>query len=76
MDDVKTKKFNKFQELFFPIYGYELKKFIPMSLLMFMIVFIYGLVRSLKDYFIHYNTNLWIGSSVRVSNGYGIHGAS
>lgn len=62
MDDVKTKKFNKFQELFFPIYGYELKKFIPMSLLMFMIVFIYGLVRSLKDYFIHYNTNLWIGA--------------
>lgn len=36
MDDVKTKKFNK--ELLFPIYGYELKKFIPMSLLMFMIV--------------------------------------
>lgn len=24
MDDVKTKKFNKFQELFFPIYGYEI----------------------------------------------------
>lgn len=55
-------KFNKFQEMFFPIYKYELKKFIPMSLLMFGIVFIYHLVANLKSFFILYNANLWIGA--------------
>ncbi len=62
MTDSKIPKLNKFQEMFFPVYRYELKKFIPMSLLMFGVVFIYHLVRNLKDNFIHYNSHLWIGA--------------
>ncbi len=45
-------EFNKFQSIFWPIHGYELKKFLPMSLLMFCILFVYTMVRDLKDVFI------------------------
>ena len=62
MTDNKPREFNKFQEFIFPIHKHELKKFIPMTLLMFGIVFVYHLVRSLKDVFIHYNANLWLGA--------------
>ncbi len=41
-------KFNKFQEVVFPIHVYELKKFLPMSFMMLCILFIYTLIRDLK----------------------------
>lgn len=51
----KSKEFSKLQQIFWPIYGYELKKFLPMSMLMFCILFVYAMVRNLKDTFIqHY----------------------
>lgn len=48
---VSTEKpeFNKFQAAVWPIHGYEMKKFLPMSLMMFCILFVYTLVRDLKD---------------------------
>lgn len=49
---VKEPEFNKFQQILWPIHGYELKKFLPMSLLMFCILFVYTMVRDLKDVFI------------------------
>ncbi len=42
-------EFNKFQAAVWPIHGYEMKKFLPMSLMMFFILFVYTLVRDLKD---------------------------
>lgn len=45
-------EFNKFQQILWPIHNYELKKFLPMSLLMFCILFVYTMVRDLKDVFI------------------------
>ena len=42
-------EFNKFQSMFWPIHGYEMKKFLPMSFLMFFILFVYTMVRDLKD---------------------------
>lgn len=47
-----VKEFNKFQQLIWPIHGYELKKFLPTSFLMFCILFVYTMVRDLKDVFI------------------------
>ncbi len=44
--------FNKFQQLLWPVHGYELKKFLPISFLMFCILFVYTMVRDLKDVFI------------------------
>lgn len=49
-ENVGTKpEFNKFQAAVWPIHGYEMKKFLPMSLMMFCILFVYTLVRDLKD---------------------------
>ncbi len=62
MLESQTKKFNKFQELVFPIHKYELKKFLPMSILMFCLAFIYNLARNLKDWFIQYSSHLWVGA--------------
>lgn len=56
------KEFNKFQELIWPIHNYELKKFLPMSFLMFFILFVYTLVRDLKDIFVQYHTHIWAGA--------------
>lgn len=56
------KKFSKFREFIFPIYRHELKKFLPMSFLLFCILFVYALSNGLKDLFVQYNTNLWIGA--------------
>lgn len=51
----ESKEFGKLQQIFWPIHGYELKKFLPMSMLMFCILFVYAMVRNLKDTFIqHY----------------------
>lgn len=46
---VEKPEFNKFQAAVWPIHGYEMKKFLPMSLMMFCILFVYTLVRDLKD---------------------------
>lgn len=51
---VQEPEFNKFQQFLWPIHGYELKKFLPMSLLMFCILFVYTMVRDLKDVFVQY----------------------
>lgn len=59
MIENNTREFNKFQEIFFPIHKHELKKFLPMSFLMFLILFVYNLTRSLKDLFVQYSTTLW-----------------
>ncbi len=56
------KEFNKFQELIWPIHNYELKKFLPMSFLLFFILFVYTLVRDLKDIFVQYHTHMWAGA--------------
>ena len=45
-------EFNKIQSLLWPVHGYEMKKFLPMSILMFCILFVYTMVRDLKDVFI------------------------
>ncbi len=45
-------EFNKFQQLLWPIHNFELKKFLPMSFLMFCILFVYTMVRDLKDVFV------------------------
>lgn len=44
--------FNRFQAFWWPIHAYELKKFLPMCFLMFCILFVYSMVKDLKDVFI------------------------
>ncbi len=51
-DTAKKPEFNKLQQILWPIHNYELKKFLPTSLLMFCILFVYTMVRDLKDVFI------------------------
>ena len=58
----QPKEFNKFQELIWPIHNYELKKFLPMSFLMFFILFVYTVVRDMKDVLVQYHTNMWAGA--------------
>ncbi len=62
MSDAQTKEFGRLQAFIFPIHTYELKKFLPMSFLMFFILFIYTLVRDMKDILVQYHTNLWDGA--------------
>ncbi len=47
--------FGKIREFFWPIHSFELKKFIPMSLLMFCILFVYTMVRDIKDNLVQYH---------------------
>ncbi|MDR3178912.1 MAG: NTP/NDP exchange transporter [Oscillospiraceae bacterium] len=47
--DTKTTEFGKVRAALWPIHGYEMKKFLPMSFMMFCILFVYTLVRDLKD---------------------------
>ncbi|MDR1364721.1 MAG: NTP/NDP exchange transporter [Oscillospiraceae bacterium] len=45
-------EFSKLRAILWPIHGFEMKKFLPMSLLMFCILFVYTAVRDLKDTFV------------------------
>lgn len=45
-------QFSKIRSVLWPIHNFELKKFLPMSFLMFSILFVYSAVRDLKDVFI------------------------
>lgn len=45
-------QFGKIRSVLWPIHSFELKKFLPMSFLMFSILFVYSAVRDLKDVFI------------------------
>jgi AAA family ATP:ADP antiporter len=42
-------QFSKIRNLFWPIHNYELKKFLPMGLMMFCALFNYTIVRDIKD---------------------------
>ncbi|GMB10732.1 MAG: ATP/ADP translocase [Candidatus Improbicoccus devescovinae] len=48
----KSQEFSKLRSIFWPIHGFEMKKFFSMSMLMFCILFVYTTVRDLKDIFI------------------------
>ena len=48
------REFSKLQQILWPIHSYELKKFLPISFLMFCILFVYTMVRDLKDVFVQY----------------------
>ena len=41
-------QFSKIRAFFWPIHGYELKKFLPMGLMMFCALFNYTIVRNAK----------------------------
>ncbi|MDR1260317.1 MAG: NTP/NDP exchange transporter [Oscillospiraceae bacterium] len=43
------RQFGRLRSMFWPIYNFELKKFLPMSLLMICMLFTYTLLRDLKD---------------------------
>ena len=45
-------EFSKIRSVLWPIHNFELKKFLPMSFLMFAVLFVYTAVRDLKDVFI------------------------
>lgn len=44
-----TQEFTGWRKLIWPIHSYEIKKFIPMGLMMFCILFIYTILRDTKD---------------------------
>jgi AAA family ATP:ADP antiporter len=44
-----NQEFNKFQQIFWPIHNYELKKFLPMVVMIFFFLFNYTIMRDTKD---------------------------
>lgn len=44
-----TPAFSALRKLFWPIHGHEVKKFLPMAMIMFFILFNYTLLRNMKD---------------------------
>ncbi len=44
-----TKEFGLLRSFFWPIHSYELKRFLPLFLMLFLICFNYGILRPLKD---------------------------
>merc|ERR1711970_1584082 len=46
---VPASEFGKFRSAVFPIHGHELKKFLPMGIMMFFILFNYTILRDTKD---------------------------
>lgn len=63
MSDAQTKEFSKLRTIFWPIHSYELKKFLPLSFLMFFMLFVYTLIRDLKDVLLQTKANLWLGAA-------------
>ena len=61
MTTTQPKEFSKLRAFFWPIHRHELKKFVPMSFLMFFILFVYTLVRDLKDAFLQYRSHIAFG---------------
>lgn len=49
MSQTATKEFGKWRSMLWPVHGFELKKLIPMLLLMFFINFNYTILRDAKD---------------------------
>lgn len=47
--ETKSQEFTGLRAIFFPINGFELKKFLPMGLMMFFILFNYTIMRDTKD---------------------------
>ena len=45
----ETQEFSKIRAALWPIHGYEMKKFLPMGLIMFLILFNYTILRDVKD---------------------------
>ena len=45
----QAKKFGKWRSFFWPVHDWELKKFLPMLFMFFLIAFNYNLLRSYKD---------------------------
>jgi AAA family ATP:ADP antiporter len=43
------KEFGPLRELFWPIHGFEIKKFLPMAIMMFCVLFNYTILRNSKD---------------------------
>ncbi len=50
------KEFSPLRSALWPVHGYEMKKFMSMSLLMLFILFVYTMVRDLKDALVQYYT--------------------
>ena len=49
---ITNNEFSKLRAMLWPIYAYELPKFLPMALMMAMILFDYSVLRALKDSFV------------------------
>ncbi len=49
MSEIKNPEFSRWRQLLWPIYNHELKKFLPLGLIMFSILFNYTLLRDTKD---------------------------
>ncbi len=49
MSEAKREEFGRWRKLLWPIYNHELKKFLPLGLIMFGILFNYTLLRDTKD---------------------------
>ena len=51
MSDIKkpAQEFTGLRAVFWPIHNFEIKKFLPMGLMMFCILFIYTVLRDTKD---------------------------
>ncbi|NDB83824.1 MAG: NTP/NDP exchange transporter [Alphaproteobacteria bacterium] len=48
----KTNRLDELRKVIWPIESYELKKFLPMAMMMFLILFNYSMIRSIKDGFV------------------------
>lgn len=49
MSDTEVQAFGKFRSFIWPIHRYELRKFLPMLFIMFLVCFNYSIVRNMKD---------------------------
>ena len=48
MQQTQQPQFGKVRNFFWPIHSYELKKLVPMSILFFLVSFVYNLLRAIK----------------------------